>query len=246
MTMTLADPFRILIVEDDDTLANLVKDRLLRYGYAPVCADLQDDVCEQLHNTGAQLVLMDVNLPRFDGFYWCRQIRRISEVPILFVSGREGSMDQVRALDGGADDYIVKPFHIEVLLAKIASLLRRAYGEYAKTPVAEPDREGPSHFVYDGLTLDPLRLCVGWEARSVHLTIQETRLLHVLLRAQGGVVTRATLLETLWDNERFVDDNTLSVNVSRVRKRLAELKAPFTVATARQLGYRLARQEGDE
>lgn len=245
--MTLADPVRILIVEDDDTLATLVKDRLLRYGYAPECADLKGDVCEQLHGTGARLVLMDVNLPRFDGFYWCRQIRRTSEVPILFVSGREGPMDQVRALDVGADDYIVKPFHIEVLVAKIASLLRRAYGEYAKTAVPDSDtcRHGLSNSVYDGLTLDPLRLCIVWEERSIHLTIQETRLLHVLMQARGGVVARVTLLETLWDNERFVDDNTLSVNVSRVRKRLAELKAPFTVDTARQLGYRLAKREDD-
>ncbi len=219
---------RIFIVEDEPKLARLMADNLQRYGHEAVIAERLHDLKQEFLESGAGLVLLDVNLPHFDGFYWCRQIRTVSKVPIIFVTARGADMDQVLAVEHGADDYIVKPFSLDVLTARVRAQLRRAYGEYSGDSADST-----------GVRLDPLRLRASWAGRSVSLTRNEAVLLEALLAASGRVVSRQRLLGVLWDEREFVDDNTLTVNVTRLRRRLDSLGLGGAVHTVRGEGYRL-------
>lgn len=181
-------------------------------------------------------MLLDVNLPWYDGFYWCRQIRTVSSAPVIFISARAGEMDQVMAIDNGGDDYIVKPFNLDLVTAKVRAALRRAYGEYA-APAGQGGLEGA------GLRYDPERLRVEHGGQSVELSRNEGQLLEALLRADGRVVKREKLLAALWDDAEFIDDNTLTVNVNRLRKRLADLGLEDAVRTVRGEGYMLTQSE---
>lgn len=223
--------YKIMIVEDDPKIAGLLKAHIERYGDEAVIFTQFDQVLDGFKQIMPHIVLMDVNLPSYDGYYWCRQIRTTSTCPILFISARSGKMDQVMALENGADDYIPKPFEYEIVMAKIRSQLRRVYGDYAAK--AEERR-----VELEGLTLYlesmELELC----GQKIQLSKKETILLETLLRRFPRVVSRETILEKLWD-DAFVDDNTLSVNVTRVRKRLSELGIENALETVRGSGYRL-------
>ncbi|WP_106344905.1 response regulator transcription factor [Planifilum fimeticola] len=221
----------ILIVEDDAKISQLLKDHIEKYGHKAVIATDFSQVLEQFKQVAPDLVLMDVNLPKYDGFYWCRQIRSVSTCPILFISARDGKMDQVMALENGADDYITKPFHYEVVMAKIRSSLRRAYGAYAK----QVERV----VKVDDLALYPERLELGFKEKKVALTHKETILLETLMENPMRVVSRDRLLEKLWSDQHFIDDNTLNVYVTRVRKKLGELGIPCAIETVRGVGYML-------
>ncbi|WP_010273641.1 response regulator transcription factor [Paenibacillus senegalensis] len=223
--------YRIMICEDDPKLAALLSGHLEKYGYAAVLAQDFARVMETFQESDPHLVLLDVNLPKYDGFYWCRQIRLVSKCPILFISARDGEMDQVMALEYGADDYITKPFHYEVVMAKIRSQLRRVYGEYAP---AEQERV----IAQGGLVLYPERLELYWQGSRVLLTKREALLVELLLKRYPRVVSRESMLEKLWD-ESFVDENTLNVNITRVRKKLQELGLESALETIRGTGYRL-------
>lgn len=223
---------RVYIVEDEPKLAAILDDHLRRNGFEPVTARRFDDIKSEFVAVEPDLVLLDINLPWFDGFYWCRQIRTISTAPIIFVTARDGTMDQVLAIDNGGDDYVVKPFNLEVVTAKVRGALRRAYGEYALTN--EPDLS----VEYAGVTWDPLRLTARYEDGRAELSRNEGQLLASLLAARGTVVARETLLEALWDDAEFVDDNTLTVNVTRLRRKLAEIGLGSAVRTVRGEGYR--------
>lgn len=224
--------YRILICEDDPKLSRLLKEHTVKYGFETHTVTEFDRVLVQFQACDPHLVLMDVNLPLYDGFYWCRQIRSISKCPILFLSARAGEMDQVMALEYGADDYITKPFHSEVVLAKIRSQLRRVYGEYAA------DRE-ERIVEREGLCLYPERMELVWEGRSMPLSKKETVLLEALMARSPMVAGRELLLEKLWDDQSFVDENTLNVNVTRVRKKLQEIGLADSLETVRGAGYRL-------
>lgn len=222
---------KILIVEDDAKISQLLKEHIEKYGHKAVIITDFSQVLEQFKRVAPDLVLMDVNLPKYDGFYWCRQIRSVSTCPILFISAREGKMDQVMALESGADDYITKPFHYEVVMAKINSSLRRAYGAYAK----QVERV----VKVDDLVLYPERLQLSFKDQKVTLTHKETTLLEALMEKPSRVVSRDQLLEKLWSDHHFVDDNTLNVYVARVRKKLGEQKIPCAIETVRGVGYML-------
>jgi len=224
--------YRIMIVEDDAKIAAILADELCRYGFQVVRTATDADVKEAFLAHRPHLVLLDVNLPRYDGFYWCRQLRAVSKAPIIFISARADDLDQVRALEHGGDDYITKPFNLELVVAKVHSSLRRAYGEYAA------GRDDRLLHVKD-LVLDRTNNNVSCGGRRVELTPREFRLLACLAERPGEIVTRAELLEALWDDMEFVDDNTLTVNVTRVRRRLAELGLPDVIETKRGQGYRL-------
>lgn len=190
-------------------------------------------VKEAFCSSQPDLVLLDINLPKFDGYYWCRQIRTLSKVPIIFVSARDQDVDQVRALESGGDDYISKPFNLELAIAKINSLLRRTYGEYA---VSKP---------LDVLAIGDVVINRADSSASrgdvrVELTAKELELLWILAQRNGTIVSREELLDVLWDDEKFVDDNTLTVNVSRLRRRLDELGLGQAIETRRGQGYRLS------
>lgn len=231
--------YRIFLVEDDDKISTLLKDFLQKYGYDVVTAQDFSRVKEEFSAIQPDLVLLDINLPRYDGFYWCRQIRTVSNAPIIFISARAGEMDQVMAIENGGDDYITKPFHFEVVLAKVKSVLRRTYGEYALQSASVRD-------VYDvaGLYLYRDQHAVEWKGKRLELSKKEFLLLDCLARKVDQIVSREELLDALWDDRDFVDDNTLSVNVTRVRRRLEQLGIDDAIETKRGEGYRLVQNWG--
>ncbi len=206
----------ILLVEDDVKIATLLKELLERYDFKVVVEDGRGDVIATYEETNPDVILLDVNLPKFDGFYWCRQLRMKTRAPILFISARVGEMDQVMALEYGADDYIVKPFQGAVVIAKIKSQIRRAYGTLSN----EADERTVTK---EGVTLYLDRYIVEYGEQSIELSKKEGLILEMLLTASPRIVSRGDLLERIWDDEAFVDENTLNVNITRVRKRLAEI-----------------------
>lgn len=222
----------IMIVEDDPKLASLLTSYMGKYGY-PVC--VPEDfgaILADFERIKPDLVLLDINLPRFDGYYWCRQIRGLSTCPILFISARAGEMDQIMALENGGDGYITKPFHYDVVMAKIRSLLRRAYGEYAAKPQERICQ-------LEGLVLYPERLELELQGRRVLLTKKESDIIELLLLHAPRYAGRDEILEKLWDDQTYVDENTLNVNVARVRRKLMEIGVHDAIETLRGTGYRI-------
>lgn len=229
---------KIYIVEDDPELALLLQKNIERYAYESLIAQDFQNIIQEFKQYQPDLVLLDINLPSYDGYYWCRQIRQFSTCPIIFISARVGEMDQVMAIENGGDDFITKPFHPEVVLAKIRSQLRRAYGEYA-TKSEERTIEK------NGLVLYPERLEIAFHSESVGLTKNEALILELLLERFPKVTGREDLLETIWDDQAFVDENTLNVNITRVRKKLQSIGMLEAIDTVRGVGYRLNKAKDE-
>lgn len=224
--------YRVMIVEDDQKIARILSQELERYGMTATMVEDLTQVKEAFCYNQPDLVLLDINLPRYDGYYWCRQIRTLSRVPIIFISARDQDIDQVRALESGGDDYISKPFNLELAIAKINSLLRRVYGEYAVNRPSDVLRVGD-------MVINRSDSSVSRGETRVELTAKELELLWILAERNGETVSREELLDVLWDDEKFVDDNTLTVNVSRLRRRLEDLGLGQAIETRRGQGYRL-------
>lgn len=223
---------KMMIVEDDPKIAEHLQTYIHKYGFQAVKVTDFHAIMDAFHEHSPDLVLLDINLPSYDGYYWCRQIRKESICPVIFISARVGEMDQVMALENGGDDFITKPFSPEVVMAKIRSQLRRAYGEYAsKAEERVLEREG--------LKLFPERLEMCWEARMVSLSKNEADIIESLMDRHPRVAGREDLLEKLWDDQSYVDENTLNVNIARVRKKFQQLGIPDAVETVRGAGYRL-------
>lgn len=224
--------YKIYIIEDDVSIGHLLKDYINKYGFdVKVISDFEN-VMNEFYEFNPDIVLLDVNLPKYDGFYWCRKIRQKSKAPIIFISARDSGMDQVMALESGGDDYITKPFYYEVVMAKIKSHIRRAYGDYAHK-INERIVE------LDELRFYPERSELEFNNKNLIITKKEGILLEHLIKRYPKVVSRDFLLEKIWDDIEFVEENTLNVNVSRIRKRLRELGIENSVETVRGLGYRL-------
>lgn len=223
---------RIFIVEDDVKIAALLSDTLRKYHYQVETAVDFDRIVEESEAFEPHLILLDINLPSYDGYYWCRQLRQRTTCPILFISARSGEMDQVFALENGGDDFITKPFHYEIVLAKIRSHLRRAYGEYAPKQEERTVRAGR-------LVLYMERLELHYRETEIPLQKKESTILELLMASYPKVVTREQLLEELWDDQAFVDENTLNVNMARVRKKLTDYGIQSFIETVRGAGYRL-------
>jgi DNA-binding response OmpR family regulator len=221
---------KIMIVEDDRAVGRLVADALERWGYSVVLADPGLDVVAELARESPELVILDVGLPKYDGYEWCERIRAVSKVPILFVTARSAPSDAVRGLASGGDDWLSKPFESELLVAKVRALLRRAY---AWAP------EAPSLLERGGLVLDRERCEISFDGRKARLSRHEALLLACLIGRDGRVAAREELMETLWSDEVFVDENTLNVNVARLRSSLAGIGAGDFIETVRGSGYRL-------
>jgi len=218
----------IYVVEDDLAIFNSLKERLSQWSFsvkgpADFHNVMGDFIIEKPH-----LVIMDIQLPAYDGFHWCREIRAISKVPIIFLSSRDHPMDMVMAMNMGADDYVQKPFHSDVLLAKIQALLRRtyAYGE-----------EAPDVLEWNGAMIDMKRSIIRLDGAEVELTKNEFFILAVLVQSNNEIVSRDELIRKLWDDERFVNDNTLTVNITRLRHKLAEIGLGEAVVTKKGFGY---------
>lgn len=221
-----------MIVEDDPKIAEHLFSYIQKYGLKVIRVTDFDHVIDKFHVHKPDLVLLDINLPSYDGYYWCRQIRKESICPVIFISARIGEMDQVMALENGGDDFITKPFHIEVVMAKIRSQLRRAYGEYA--------RQSEERVIdAEGLRLYPERLELSFGSKTVSLSKKEADLIETLIERYPRVAGREDLLEKLWDDQTYIDENTLNVNITRVRKKIQELGIKDTVETIRGVGYRL-------
>ncbi len=201
----------IFIVEDDDIIADEVAKSLRSWGFEAVIARAFDRIDEEFADSGAQLVIMDISLPYYNGYYWCERIRRGSKVPIVFLSSRADTADVVMAVNMGGDDYIAKPVVAELLIAKVQAVLRRAY-DYEINPKMQ----------LGGAEFDASAACLVRNGVRRELTKNESRILAALLEKRGAVVSREDLMLKLWDSDEFVDDNTLTVNVNRLRKTLIE------------------------
>ncbi|HFI0645179.1 TPA: response regulator transcription factor [Streptococcus suis] len=220
---------RILLVEDDRIISQLVAKNLINWGYQ--VQEVQDFqmVLEQMEEFQPHLILLDIGLPFFNGYYWCQEIRKTSRVPIMFLSSHDQPMDIVMAINMGADDYVTKPFEMPVLLAKIQGLLRRTYDFVGEQSV----------LWFEEISLDLKTMQVSYGQAVEELTRNEFQILRVLFEHGKEVVSREELMRELWNSDIFVDDNTLSVNIARLRKKLAELGLPDVIATKKGVGYGL-------
>ncbi len=227
---------RIFIVEDDRKIAELLADTLQKYQYDVAIVEDFDRITEEVLDFEPHLILLDINLPSYDGYYWCRQLRQHTTCPILFISARSGEMDQVFALENGGDDFITKPFHYEIVLAKIRSHLRRSFGEYASNQSERIIKCGSLHLYVERMELHK-------EETIIPLQKKECSILHLLMEDEPKVVSRERLLEELWDDQSFVDENTLNVNVARVRKKLSDYDIISQIETVRGAGYRFVLDE---
>lgn len=219
---------KIMIVEDDPAIRDELALLLGNEGYLALPVTGFDRVPEQVKDAGADLVLLDLGLPGRDGFSLCADIHRVSAAPIIFVTSRDSAMDELRALSLGGDDYITKPYNIPVLLARIKAVLRRSGG------TAEPET-----LEAGGLRLDLAKGRVSAGGRTAELTRNELRILAHLMGHPGQIVSRADLIEALWDSQIYIDDNTLSVNMTRLRAKLEELGLTGCIKTRRGMGYQL-------
>lgn len=226
--------FTILLIEDDVSLYNEVKERLSQWSYDVHGIDDFSHVMKQYTSIKPDLVIIDIQLPKYDGFHWCRLIRAHSSVPIIFLSSRNHPTDMVMAMQLGADDYVEKPFHFDVLIAKIQAVLRRVYNYNIEQTVLR---------TWNRATINYGKNTVTNEYGTIDLTKNEMYILRVLLENKQTIVSRNEIIERLWDDERFVSDNTLTVNVNRLRKRLELLHLDHLIETKVGQGYIALEEE---
>lgn len=219
--------YRIYIIEDDRGIAHAIADQARLWNLETRCAADFQNIMEEFSAFDPHLVLLDISLPFFNGYHWCSQIRRLSNVPILFLSSASDNMNIVMAMNMGGDDFISKPFDYSVLLAKIHALLRRAYDFAPAVPVLE----------HRGAFLNTGDSSLSYEGQTIPLTRNEYRILLTLMENKGRIVSREKLMEILWKTDSFVDENTLTVNVGRLRKKLETAGLKDFIGTKFGVGY---------
>lgn len=220
---------KIMIVEDDEIIASSIKKHLEKWNYDVFVVNDFENVLEDFRNYEPLLILLDISLPYYNGYYWCQEIRKESEVPIIFISSTSENMNIVMAMNMGADDFINKPFDLTVLTAKLQAILRRTYS-FNKTQ---------NVLNYHSLTLDLLKGVISYHEDSIELTKTELKIMQILFEHAGQIVSRDTIMEALWQSEAFVDDNTLSVNINRLRKKLDAFSLLQLIHTKKGIGYQL-------
>lgn len=219
--------YRIYLVEDDQVIADTIVEKLTAWGFTVRCPKDFSNVMGEFVDFQPHLVLLDITLPFFNGYHWCQEIRRVSRVPILFLSSAGENVNIVMAIHLGADDFITKPFDLSVLLAKVQAALRRAY-----------DYQGESHLIeHNGAVFNSLDCTVVYEGRRAELTKNETRMMQLLLERKPNVVSREDLMAALWACDAYVDENTLNVNMTRLRKKLESIGLTGFIRTKKGLGY---------
>lgn len=219
--------YRILIVEDDPGIAQAIREQAEAWGFSAACVEDFRNVMAEFARFDPHLVLMDIVLPFFNGYHWCGEIRKVSKVPIIFLSSASDNMNIVMAVNLGADDFIAKPFDQSVLIAKIQALLRRTYDFAASVPVLE----------HRGALLNTGDNTLTYQDQQIALTKNEYRILLALMENKGKVVSRERLMERLWETDSFVDENTLTVNVNRLRKKLDAAGLSDFITTKFGVGY---------
>ncbi|TDM02471.1 response regulator transcription factor [Macrococcus carouselicus] len=217
----------ILIIEDDSVIAHALKNELSRWQFNPLIIQDFNNILDEFETYEPHLVLMDINLPSFNGYHWCQQIRQTSNVPIIFISSRTDSMDQVMAMQMGADDFIEKPFNMSVTISKIQALLRRTY-DFIET-------KNELGVAGCKLAVDEARMY--YRSEHISLTHTELQILAMLFKHKGQFVSRNALIEKCWESEHFIDDNTLAVNMTRLRKKLQSLGLNDFITTKKNIGY---------
>ena len=218
---------KILLIEDDLDVAKELALSLRKWGFEVESIDEFNNIVKEFIDKKPSLVLMDVNLPFYDGFYWCEKIRELSKVPIIFLSSRDSNMDIIMGMNNGGDDYITKPFSVEVLISKINALLRRSY-DYVSSD---------SLVYYNDAVLDIERCIFRYKDNELELTKNEIKILSLLIKNKGKVVSRDKIMMSLWDDDEFVNDNTLTVNITRLRSKLKDIGVEDFIKTKKGLGY---------
>ena len=221
--------YKIFLVEDDETIAKMVENHLEKWDYEVRIAQKFDRIMAEFADYEPQLVLMDIGLPFYNGYHWCTQIRKVSNVPVVFLSSAADNMNIVMAVTMGADDFIAKPFDMQVLTVKIQAILRRSYDFAGNSSVLE----------HKGAMLNISEAELSYEGESLELTKNELKILQTLFENKASIVTRDTLMTKLWESDTYVDENTLSVNVNRLRKKLASIGLSDFIITKKGIGYKL-------
>ena len=218
---------KIIIVEDDEIIREELQSFLGRYGYEVVVPRDLENIVEFILKENSDLVLLDINLPIYDGYYICREIRKKSEVPIIIVTSRDSDMDELMSMNLGADDFVTKPYNTQILLARIAALLKRSNNKTTSNNILN----------YKNLQLNLSNAKITCNNKEAELTKNEVKILSYLMNHQGQIVSRDLLMEYLWSTDYFVDDSTLTVNITRLRKKLEEIGIENVIETRRGLGY---------
>lgn len=218
---------KILIVEDDRMIAESVKNHLETWGYEAVIAEHFQNILEDVTSCAPELILLDITLPSYNGFYWCREIRKLFKMPIIFLSSASDNMNIVMAMDMGGDDFIAKPFDMAVLTAKIGAMLRRSYSFSGQMNVIN-HRDAILNLVDNSIT---------YLGKRAELSRNEAQIMTLLMENAGSIVSRDMIMMQLWDSENFIDDNTLTVNITRIRKKLKEIGLEDFIRTRKGSGY---------
>lgn len=219
--------YKILIIEDDEVIAKTIQKQLESWNYEAKCATDFKDILGEFMDFNPQLVLLDISLPLFNGYHWCSEIRRVSKVPIIFISSMSNNMNIVMAMNMGADDFIVKPFDLTVLMAKVQAMLRRTY-----------DFAGQTNFLeHKGVVLNTNDTTLTYQNEKLELTKNDYKILQILMERKEKVVSREDIMTRLWESDSYVDDNTLTVNVTRLRKKLEGIGVKDFIVTKKGIGY---------
>ena len=217
-----------MVIEDNENIRNELIEFLLKYNYdAYGCNDF-DNIINNIFKDSPDLILLDINLPYYDGYYICREIRKQSNIPIIVVTSRDSETDELMSMNLGADDFITKPYNLQILLARIESVLRRVYGKCDNLRLK-----------YNGLVVDIDNSIMTYEDNIIDLTKNELKILTCLIRNKDKIVSRDKLMDFMWSSDLYVDDNTLSVNITRVRKKLQNIGVGDIIETKRGLGYKI-------
>jgi len=218
---------KILIIEDDLVIAKGLQNHLCQWGYQVDYVTDFKAVLTTFLELEPQLVLLDISLPFFNGYHWCSEIRKLSKVPIIFISSMSDNMNIVMAVNMGGDDFIAKPFDLSVIVAKVQALIRRTYSFAGQMNIIE----------HSGAVLNLSDITLSYQTRKIQLTKNEVKILQILFENAGKVISRDTIMTRLWESDSFIDDNTLTVNVARLRKRLEEIGLGDFIRTKKGLGY---------
>lgn len=219
--------FKILIVEDDNVIAEAIMKHLEKWEYRVQCVTDFKEVLKDVTSFKPELILLDITLPFYNGFYWCSEIRKFTKVPIIFISSADDKMNIVMAMDMGGDDFVSKPFDLTVLTAKINALLRRSYSFNTNLNILE----------YNGVILNLSDAIISNGDKNIELTKNEFKIMQLLMENAGEMVKRDTIMINLWDSDSFIDDNTLTVNLTRIRKKLSQIGVDDYIITKRGIGY---------
>ena len=218
---------KIFIVEDENTIRDELSIFLARYGYEVEAPENFENIIEEIKKSNSDLILLDINLPIFDGYYICREVRKFSETPIIVVTSRDSDIDELMSMNLGADDFVTKPYNTQILLARIEAILKRVNRSSTPQDVLE----------YKDMKVNLSNGTVIYDDKTIEITKNELKILSYLIKNKGKIVSREKLMNYLWDCEMFIDDNTLSVNVTRIRKKLEEIGLKNIIETRRGLGY---------